>query len=197
MRQYRRHHVQGQLALATGLGFIRSLLSGDAQLRPAAAWTLCDASRNGFGVSSPMMDPDVCRVGACWWGPMWAKPGAGSWLWCGGFATAIRLGFRWVCRPSPAIRSRWYSMTAAAAGAASCATRWCADAASGWPASRASCVRGPGVCPARHPHGEAGARAGGDGWTGLPDHRLPGAMNQHYRNQWFDAVCDRPANFRP
>lgn len=64
MRQYRRHHVQGQLALATGLGFIRSLLSGDAQLRPAAAWSLMDASRNGFGVSSSMMDPDVCRVGA-------------------------------------------------------------------------------------------------------------------------------------
>ena len=64
MRQYRRHHVQGQLALATGLGFIRSLLSGDAQLRPAAAWSLMDASRNGFGVSSAMMDPDVCRVGA-------------------------------------------------------------------------------------------------------------------------------------
>ena len=64
MRQYRRHHVQGHLALATGLGFIRSLLSGDAQLRPAAAWTLMDASRNGFGVSSSMMDPEVCRVGA-------------------------------------------------------------------------------------------------------------------------------------
>ncbi|WP_296565763.1 hypothetical protein [Zoogloea sp.] len=64
MRQYRRHHVQGQLALATGLGFIRSLLSGDAQLRPAAAWMLMDASRNGFGVSSSMMDPEVCRVGA-------------------------------------------------------------------------------------------------------------------------------------
>ncbi|MDD2988575.1 MAG: hypothetical protein PHI64_06380 [Zoogloea sp.] len=64
MRQYRRHQVQGQLALATGLGFIRSLLSGDAQLRPAAAWTLMDASRNGFGVSSSMMDPEVCRVGA-------------------------------------------------------------------------------------------------------------------------------------
>lgn len=64
MRQYRRHHVQGQLALATGLGFIRSLLSGEAQMRPAAAWTLMDASRNGFGVSSAMMDPEVCRVGA-------------------------------------------------------------------------------------------------------------------------------------
>ena len=64
MRQYRRHPVQGQLALATGLGFIRSLLSGEAQLRPAAAWSLLDASRNGFGVSSSMIDPEVCRVGA-------------------------------------------------------------------------------------------------------------------------------------
>lgn len=64
MRQYRRHAVQGQLALATGLGFIRSLLSGEAQLRPAAAWSLMDASRNGFGVASSMMDPEVCRVGA-------------------------------------------------------------------------------------------------------------------------------------
>lgn len=64
MRQYRRHPVQGALALATGLGFIRSLLSGGAQLRPAAAWALRDASRNGFGIRSTMLDPDICRVGA-------------------------------------------------------------------------------------------------------------------------------------
>lgn len=64
MRQYRRHVVRGALALATGLGFIRSQLSGEAQLRPAAAWTLRDASRNGFGVVSGSFDPDICRVGA-------------------------------------------------------------------------------------------------------------------------------------
>ncbi len=64
MRQYRRHQVQGQLALATGLGFIRSQISGEAQMRPAAAWALRDASRNGFGVISGAFDPDVCRVGA-------------------------------------------------------------------------------------------------------------------------------------
>lgn len=64
MRQCRRHRVDGALALATGLGFIRSLVSGEALLRPAAAWSLLDASRNGFGVSSPVMDPDICRVGA-------------------------------------------------------------------------------------------------------------------------------------
>lgn len=64
MRQFRRHVVQGQLSLATGLGFIRSQLSGDALLRPAAAWTLMDASRNGFGVQSTLFDADVCRVGA-------------------------------------------------------------------------------------------------------------------------------------
>jgi hypothetical protein len=64
MRQCRRHRVNGALALATGLGFIRSLISGEALLRPAAAWSLLDASRNGFGVSSPVMDPDICRVGA-------------------------------------------------------------------------------------------------------------------------------------
>ena len=63
MRQYRRHAVQGELALATGLGFIRTLISGDALIRPAAAWTLCDASRSGFGVASPVMDPEICRVG--------------------------------------------------------------------------------------------------------------------------------------
>lgn len=64
MRQCRRHRVNGALALATGLGFIRSLISGEALLRPAAAWSLLDASRNGFGVSSPVMDPEICRVGA-------------------------------------------------------------------------------------------------------------------------------------
>lgn len=64
MRQYRRHPVRGALALATGLGFIRSQISGEAQMRPAAAWALRDASRNGFGVISGAFDPDVCRVGA-------------------------------------------------------------------------------------------------------------------------------------
>ena len=63
MRQYRRHAVRGELALATGLGFIRTLISGEAQIRPAAAWMLCDASRSGFGVASPVMDPEICRVG--------------------------------------------------------------------------------------------------------------------------------------
>lgn len=62
-RRFRRHPVGGALSLATGLGFIRSLISGDALLRPAAAWTLRDASRNGFGVQGAMMDPEVCRVG--------------------------------------------------------------------------------------------------------------------------------------
>ena len=64
MRQYRRHAVRGALALATGLGFIRSQISGEAQLRPAAAWSLRDASRNGFGVVSGAFDPEICRVGA-------------------------------------------------------------------------------------------------------------------------------------
>lgn len=64
MRQYRRHPVQGSIALATGLGFIRSLISGEALMRPAAAWSLTDASRNGFAVSSPNVDGEVCRVGA-------------------------------------------------------------------------------------------------------------------------------------
>ncbi|MGL4408160.1 MAG: hypothetical protein ACRCTU_07200 [Zoogloea sp.] len=64
MRQYRRHEVSGAVALATGLGFIRTLISGDAQLRPAAAWELLDASRSGFGVRSGMFDADICRVGA-------------------------------------------------------------------------------------------------------------------------------------
>ncbi len=64
MRQYRRHAVRGALALATGLGFIRSLISGEAQLQPAAAWSLRDASRNGFGVVSGAFDPEICRVGA-------------------------------------------------------------------------------------------------------------------------------------
>ena len=64
MRQYRRHRVRGRLALATGLGFIRTLISGGAQLRPAAAWSLRDASRNGFGIVSESFDPDICRVGA-------------------------------------------------------------------------------------------------------------------------------------
>lgn len=62
-RRFRRHSVGGELSLATGLGFIRSLISGDALLRPAAAWTLQDASRNGFGVKARVMDPEVCRVG--------------------------------------------------------------------------------------------------------------------------------------
>lgn len=62
-RRFRRHSVGGALSLATGLGFIRSLISGEALLRPAAAWMLQDASRNGFGVHATMMDPDVCRVG--------------------------------------------------------------------------------------------------------------------------------------
>lgn len=64
MRQYRRHVVRGSLALATGLGFIRAQISGGAGLRPAAAWSLRDASRNGFGVVSSAFDPDVCRVGS-------------------------------------------------------------------------------------------------------------------------------------
>ncbi|MBS0368654.1 MAG: hypothetical protein JSS57_05585 [Proteobacteria bacterium] len=62
-RRFRRHPVGGTLSLATGLGFIRSLISGEALLRPAAAWALQDASRNGFGVRSTVMDPEVCRVG--------------------------------------------------------------------------------------------------------------------------------------
>lgn len=62
-RRFRRHPVGGMLSLATGLGFIRSLISGEALLRPAAAWTLQDASRNGFGVCAAMTDPEVCRVG--------------------------------------------------------------------------------------------------------------------------------------
>jgi len=63
MRQYRRHPVRGALSLATGLGFIRSLISGEALMRPAAAWALRDASRSGFGVESAALDPEICRVG--------------------------------------------------------------------------------------------------------------------------------------
>lgn len=63
-RRFRRHPVGEALALATGLGFIRSLISAEALLRPAAAWTLQDASRNGFGVHATTVDPEVCRVGA-------------------------------------------------------------------------------------------------------------------------------------
>ncbi|MDD3354189.1 hypothetical protein [Zoogloea sp.] len=63
-RQYRRHAVGGEVSLATGVGFIRSLLSGDAQLRPAAAWFLLDASRTGFRLQGPLFDHETCRVGA-------------------------------------------------------------------------------------------------------------------------------------
>jgi hypothetical protein len=62
-RQYRRHAVKGAVALATGLGLVRSLISGEALLRPAPAWTMIDASRNGFGIRSRTLDQEICRVG--------------------------------------------------------------------------------------------------------------------------------------
>lgn len=85
-RQYRRHPVGGELALATGLGFIRSLISGGALLKPAAAWTMLDASRNGFGVEGAMLDPEVCRIGA-----LLAAHMGGDGRWVLGVVRRVRL----------------------------------------------------------------------------------------------------------
>lgn len=63
MRQYRRHPMRGEVSLSTGLGLVRSLISGEAQFRPAPAWHLVDASRDGFCVTSRLFDGEVCRVG--------------------------------------------------------------------------------------------------------------------------------------